>query len=110
VSDTVPQGAAAAHEIVVEVCAATPQQTTRQKISLPAKSQLLDIRSHCDLCEALTKAWDCAAGFAVFGEIRGLQSQLQDGDRVEILRPLLADPKEARRQRAKLSKPKPSTR
>jgi len=36
----------------------------------------------------------------VFGQIRALDDELADGDRVEIYRPLSADPKEARRRRA----------
>jgi putative ubiquitin-RnfH superfamily antitoxin RatB of RatAB toxin-antitoxin module len=37
---------------------------------------------------------------AVFGRIVALSDSLRDGDRVEILRPLLVDPKEQRRQLA----------
>ena len=37
----------------------------------------------------------------IFGEIVRLHDPVRDGDRVEIYRPLLADPKEARRRRAK---------
>jgi uncharacterized protein len=110
VPDTVTNGSAdaafAADEITVEICAVTSQQTTRQRMVLPAKSRLLDIRRTSGLCDELARAWDCAAGFAVFGENRSLQSPLEDGDRVEILRPLQADPKEARRQRARLAKGK----
>jgi putative ubiquitin-RnfH superfamily antitoxin RatB of RatAB toxin-antitoxin module len=40
------------------------------------------------------------AGFAVFGERATPDYRLRDGDRVELLRPLQADPKEARRRRA----------
>jgi putative ubiquitin-RnfH superfamily antitoxin RatB of RatAB toxin-antitoxin module len=36
----------------------------------------------------------------VFGRLAQLDTRLQDGDRVEIYRPLRADPKEARRRRA----------
>jgi len=36
----------------------------------------------------------------IFGEIARLQDAVHDGDRVEIYRPLVADPKEARRARA----------
>jgi putative ubiquitin-RnfH superfamily antitoxin RatB of RatAB toxin-antitoxin module len=36
-----------------------------------------------------------------FGRRVSLDTPLADGDRVEILRPLAADPKEARRQRAR---------
>ena len=37
----------------------------------------------------------------VFGKLAGLDTVLRAGDRVEIYRPLIADPKEARRQRAR---------
>ncbi len=36
----------------------------------------------------------------VFGKLISLDAELAAGDRVEIYRPLVADPKEARRQRA----------
>lgn len=39
-------------------------------------------------------------GYAVHGERATLDTRLRDGDRVELLRPLLVDPKEARRRRA----------
>jgi len=36
----------------------------------------------------------------VFGKLGRLEDELRDGDRVEIYRKLIADPKQARRQRA----------
>jgi uncharacterized protein len=36
----------------------------------------------------------------VFGKLAKLDSELQPGDRVEIYRPLIADPKEQRKKRA----------
>jgi putative ubiquitin-RnfH superfamily antitoxin RatB of RatAB toxin-antitoxin module len=36
----------------------------------------------------------------IFGKVCGLDRILAEGDRVEIYRPLLADPKDARRSRA----------
>ncbi len=36
----------------------------------------------------------------VFGKAAKLDAELTDGDRVEIYRPLIADPKEARKKRA----------
>ncbi len=38
----------------------------------------------------------------VFGELRSLDDTIQAHDRIEIYRPLLIDPKEARRANAKL--------
>lgn len=40
------------------------------------------------------------AGYAVFGVAADRQTLLHDGDRVELLRALVADPKDARRRRA----------
>ena len=40
------------------------------------------------------------SGYAVFGERVLPEAMLHEGDRLELLRPLLADPKDARRRRA----------
>lgn len=36
----------------------------------------------------------------IFGKLKTLDTVVRDGDRVEIYRPLIADPKESRRRRA----------
>jgi putative ubiquitin-RnfH superfamily antitoxin RatB of RatAB toxin-antitoxin module len=36
----------------------------------------------------------------IFGKLAKLDQVLEDGDRIEIYRPLIADPKEARKRRA----------
>lgn len=36
----------------------------------------------------------------IYGKLRALDSMVRDRDRIEIYRPLLADPKESRRNRA----------
>jgi putative ubiquitin-RnfH superfamily antitoxin RatB of RatAB toxin-antitoxin module len=41
------------------------------------------------------------ARVGIFGHKASLDQVLREGDRVEIYRPLIADPKEARRQRAR---------
>lgn len=45
------------------------------------------------------------AAVGVFGRKVALDHVLRDGDRVEIYRPLQADPKEVRRRRASEAKP-----
>lgn len=45
------------------------------------------------------------SGYAIFGVNAAPGSVLHEGDRIELLRPLLVDPKEARRRRAKASPP-----
>ena len=44
---------------------------------------------------------DAALGVAIFGEAASRATPLRPGDRVELLRPLCADPKDARRRRAR---------
>jgi putative ubiquitin-RnfH superfamily antitoxin RatB of RatAB toxin-antitoxin module len=39
--------------------------------------------------------------FAIFGRRTSTEAPVVDGDRVEITRPLVADPKESRRRRAR---------
>lgn len=45
---------------------------------------------------------DGLAGFAVHGERVEQEAPLQEGDRLELLGPLLADPKDSRRRRARV--------
>jgi len=40
----------------------------------------------------------------IFGKLKKLDTPLREGDRVEIYRPLIADPKEVRKQRAAAGK------
>ena len=48
--------------------------------------------------------------FAIFGERARADAPLADGDRVELTRPLLADPKAARARRARAAPPAKPTR
>ena len=41
----------------------------------------------------------------IFGQVARRDVKLKDGDRIEIYRPLLEEPKLARRKRSKASKP-----
>ncbi len=44
------------------------------------------------------------AKVGIFGKVAAMTTVLSDGDRVEIYRPLIADPKEVRRKRAEAGK------
>lgn len=81
---------------------AWPDRVLRQELLVPDGTTLQALRRMPDLCLELQQAWAGAAGVGVFGEPRPLREALRDGDRVELWRPLAADPKEARRQRARL--------
>jgi len=67
-------------------------------------SKDLDLAAGATVAEAVAAAAlpgsEQVDAIAVHGVIARPQQVLQEGDRVELLRPLLADPKEARRRRA----------
>ena len=98
---------AAAGPIRVEVIRAWPGRFESTTLALPDGATLGDALAASGL------PLDGITGFAVFGEREDPAYRLRDGDRVELLRPLQADPKDARRRRAsaarKPSTPKPAT-
>ncbi|MEO8366936.1 MAG: RnfH family protein [Pseudoxanthomonas sp.] len=69
---------------------------------------MLELPEHATLAQAVEKAGLAGmmevTGYAIFGVNAEATTSLRDGDRVELLRALQMDPKDARRRRA--SKPK----
>jgi putative ubiquitin-RnfH superfamily antitoxin RatB of RatAB toxin-antitoxin module len=85
--------------IRVEVVYALPERCWSVRLQLPEGSRVaaaLDA-ARPQLPEDIVID---TARLAVFGRTVSPEGVLRDGDRVEILRPLIADPKQARRQRA----------
>lgn len=87
-------------EIKVEVVYALPEKQYLLKVRLAqgstveqaiAESGILELRTDIDLAKNKV---------GVFSRPVKLTDTVNDGDRVEIYRPLIADPKELRRQRA----------
>ncbi len=69
---------------------------------------VLELPEHATLAQAVEQAGldrgGEVSGYAIFGVNAEATTPLRDGDRVELLRALQADPKDARRRRA--SKPR----
>jgi len=87
-------------EIDVELVHALPDACASLRLRLPEGSSVGDaLRLAAEKGFAPAQAAD-AACLAVFGRTAGLATRLHRGDRIEILRPLLADPKQRRRERA----------
>jgi putative ubiquitin-RnfH superfamily antitoxin RatB of RatAB toxin-antitoxin module len=91
-------------EIRVEVVYALPERQYVRQVKLATGSSveqaieasgLLELRSDIDL--ASNKV-------GIYSRPAKLGDMLNEGDRVEIYRPLIADPKELRRQRAEKAK------
>lgn len=78
----------------VEVVRAWPRRSSAVTLDLSEGATVADAIAACGLpLEGIT-------GQAVFGERVAATQVLRHGDRVELLAPLLVDPKEARRRRA----------
>jgi len=93
----------------VEVAYAGPEGEAVVALDLPADATLADALARSDLIARLRLD---AGGldYAIFGQRAAATTPLRDGDRVELLRPLRADPKAARRARAAenpLPRPRP---
>ncbi|WP_082065112.1 RnfH family protein [Xanthomonas sp. MUS 060] len=80
----------------IEVVLAWPERFVSQTLQLHDGATVADALALAALAEA-TPDMPCA----IYGELAAPNRVLQDGDRVELLRPLLVDPKDARRRRAK---------
>jgi putative ubiquitin-RnfH superfamily antitoxin RatB of RatAB toxin-antitoxin module len=87
-------------EIEVEVVYALPLAQEITRLRIPAGTTVADaiLRS-----AVAVRHPEIGAGHervAIYGRVASADTVLHDKDRVEILRPLTADPKEARQQRA----------
>ena len=86
----------------IEVVYALPQKQERILLDLPAGSTVLDAIRASGLLQRLPQIEFGRAG--VWGRPLSPEARLRDLDRVEIYRPLIADPKEIRRERAAISR------
>ena len=84
----------------VTVAWASPAAQDVVTVDLPTGATVADAVGACD---ALARAHvdPGQAGYAIFGQTARLATPLADGDRVEITRALVADPKAVRRDRAR---------
>lgn len=84
--------------IEVEVVYALPQRQEVSKVRLPEGATLLQAIEASGLLERHPNLDLSRVG--IYGKLAKKETPLRDRDRVEIYRPLLADPKEVRKQRA----------
>jgi putative ubiquitin-RnfH superfamily antitoxin RatB of RatAB toxin-antitoxin module len=82
----------------IEVVYALAQRQERVALELPPDSTVLDAVQASGLLQRLPQIE--LGGLGVWGRPVSAETRLRDRDRVEIYRPLIADPKEIRRERA----------
>lgn len=88
---------AEAGTLSIEVVVAWPRRHLSRRVAVPAGATAGEAVAAAGF-DAATMA--CVTGLAVHGERIEPESLLRDGDRLELLRALQADPKVARRVRA----------
>jgi len=88
-------------QIRIEVAYATPRQQAIVTLSVDTGTTLLEAIELSAIRSKFPDMERVPAGVGIFGQKVTPDHVLQDGDRVEIYRPLTADPKEVRRERAK---------
>jgi putative ubiquitin-RnfH superfamily antitoxin RatB of RatAB toxin-antitoxin module len=94
--------ASAGRSISVEVVFAKAERQELVALQLAAGSTVADAIERSGLAGRFDDFEVDPSRVGIFSRKVTLDQVLRDGDRVEIYRPLIADPKEARRQRALL--------
>jgi uncharacterized protein len=85
----------------VEVVYALPEQQVVVELEVEEGTTVGDAIERSGIPGRFPEARIGEGNVGVFGRPVELDAPVRDGDRVEIYRPLIADPKQARRERAK---------
>jgi putative ubiquitin-RnfH superfamily antitoxin RatB of RatAB toxin-antitoxin module len=85
--------------IEVEVAYARPERQVIVRIKMTTPATIEQAINASGILDQFPEI-DPLIGVGLFGQQRPLETPLQGGDRVEIYRPLMIDPREARRARA----------
>ena len=85
----------------VEVVYALPGREDAMALRLPDGATLLDAVRASGVLERHPELRQGALKLGVFGKTRSQDSNARPGDRIEVYRELVVDPKEARRRRVK---------
>lgn len=84
----------------IEVAYATAGRQALYSLEVEAGVTVRDAIERSGVLDAFPEIDLARNRVGIHGRLASLATRLGDGDRVEILRPLQADPKEARRERA----------
>ena len=93
-----------AEMITVEVAYARPDEQLILEIELTAGSTLLQAVEQSGIIARFPEIDLHTMKVGIFGKLKKPDQVLQPGDRVEIYRPLIADPKQVRKERAAAGK------
>ena len=84
----------------VQVCYAKADQQWLHDLTVPEGATLQEAIRQSGVLVAMPEIDLATCRVGVYGKLKNLDAVLNEGDRVEIYRSLIADPKESRRRRA----------
>ncbi|MGE5650983.1 MAG: RnfH family protein [Bacillota bacterium] len=87
-------------DIYVQVCYARPDMQFARDLRLPQGATLQAAVEQSGVLQAVPDIDLASCRVGIHGKLKSLDTVLRERDRVEIYRPLTADPKESRRKRA----------
>jgi hypothetical protein len=90
--------------IAVEVVYPLPKEQHVIHLEVPENSTVEDAIRASGVQEKYPEIDLASNKLGIYGKVASLDAVLHHGDRVEIYRPLIADPKEIRKQRAREGK------
>jgi len=85
----------------VEVAYALPEQQVLVALEVEEGTTVREVIERSGIPARFPEARVAGGNVGIFGRPVALDAAVREGDRVEIYRPLIADPKQARRERAK---------
>lgn len=95
---------ASVETIAVEVAYAKPEEQLILALQVPVGTSLREAVDQSGVLDRFPEIDPDAMKAGIFGKLKKSSQVLQAGDRIEIYRPLIADPKEVRKQRAAAGK------
>ncbi|MCB2427328.1 RnfH family protein [Methylophaga pinxianii] len=90
--------------ITVEVAYALPDEQVILSLEVPENTPVEQAIKRSGILERYPQINMDSDKVGIFGKICKLDATLNHKDRIEIYRPLIADPKESRRQKAEMEK------
>lgn len=87
------------NSLVVQLCYARPGLQVLQEVAVAPGTTIQQAIMQSGIVQQVPEMDISVSKVGIFGKLKTLDTVLREHDRIEIYRPLLADPKTARRQR-----------
>jgi putative ubiquitin-RnfH superfamily antitoxin RatB of RatAB toxin-antitoxin module len=84
----------------VQICCAAPNVQVLRDLTVAAGTSIQDAILQSGILRDVPDVDLTVSRVGIYGKLKPLDTVLRDHDRIEIYRPLIADPKDSRRQRA----------